>query len=149
MKNQITAAFIMLCLSSHAQTTPYVGFNAGYLSNKKGVYGFEFGVESAGLIFGADVRLQSSSTPVLLGLKTGWFKPLDYCQHGDQAIQFTIGGYLAKRNNHTKYHVSELALTGNVRYYFKRFFFIETGYEYMEEKHYGGIGIGIMGWFDK
>jgi len=150
MKKYLIGLFAIICITCNAQTTPFVGFSGGFMSNNKGYYGFELGAEMSGFILAGDIRLQSSSDPVLLGIKTGWYKPLDDCQCGYQALSIMGGVYAAKRDQDTKYHVSELAVTGTVRYYFKRYFFIEGTYQFQEEQyHSAGIGFGIMGWFDK
>lgn len=110
-----------------AQVTPYFEPYAGYATNNTGIYGLGIGVEIPmkwdGVLVGLDVRLQSSSKPTLVGLKTGWFHPFD-CD-AKNAILLTGGAYVAKRNNHTKHHKSELGLTGAVRLYAWRYVFIE------------------------
>lgn len=149
MKLLIT--LLLISTIAHGQITPYVEFSGGAATNKTGAYGFGIGAEFSGnwdgVLVGADIRLQSSSKPVLIGLKAGYFHPID-C-NAKQALLFSGGVYVAKKNNHTKQHVSELALTASARYYFKRFFFVEPYWQYSEEKHMAGISGGITGWIDK
>jgi len=149
MKTTFFIAFLMLSLCSYSQTlTPFAGFSGGYMSNGKGAYGFEIGAEYNRFILAGDVRLQSSSEPILLGFKTGYYLPLDDCDC--KALSIMGGVYAAKRDKETHYHINELALTGSVRYYFVSYFFIEGVYQFSEEcNHYGGILIGanIMNWF--
>ena len=153
MKNHsLCVAMLLLCSYANSQnTTPYLEFYGGAATNKVGAYGFGIGAEMAGawdgFLIGTDVRLQSSSQPILMGLKMGYFHPFD-C-NASHSLLFTGGVYVAKRNNHTKYHVSELGLVASARYYVKRFFFVEPYWQYSEEKHMAGINIGITGWIDK
>lgn len=151
MKTILVASMLLLSYCSYSQPIPYAEFSAGYATNNTGVFGMGIGVEMPlqweGILLGLDVRLQSSSKPILVGLKTGWFRPFD-CD-AKQALLITGGAYVAKKNNHTKHHVSELGLTGAIRFYKWRYIFIEPYWQYSEEKHFAGLSIGITGWIDK
>jgi len=140
----LTIVFFSSCCKG--QITPFASLSGGYMSNGKGVAGIELGAESRGLILAGDIRVQSSSEPVLFGFKTGWYKPLDDCYC--KAFSIMGGVYSAKKNNHTKEDITPIAFTGTIRYYNSHYFFIEGVYQYSEQRHLAGIGIGMTGWID-
>jgi hypothetical protein len=143
MKYNLILAFMFMSYVLHSQIIPYADFYGGYATRNKGLYGFGVGVDINRFIVGADVRMQTSYQPVLIGGKLGYLLPLIYDKK--QALMLTVGGYIAKKNEQ-KQHISELGLTGAVRYYCWRIFYIEPYWQYSEEKHMAGINIGVTGW---